>query len=65
MVQTSLLLILILVLFGTMALFGFLSQRVGVRQESVEAQLAYYQRLLQAGKISPQKYAAIRQELLH
>ncbi|MCI1984968.1 MAG: hypothetical protein LKJ69_00730 [Lactobacillus sp.] len=64
MVQTSLLLVLILALVGTLALFVGLTQRVSVRQESVEAQLAYYQRLLQAGKITPQKYAAIRQELL-
>lgn len=63
MLQTSLLLVLILLLVGMVALFAGLRQRVAVRQESVEAQIAWYRRELQAGRISLQQFVAIRHEL--
>ncbi|WP_461214898.1 hypothetical protein [Lacticaseibacillus sp. GG6-2] len=64
MIQSSLLLVLILLLVGTVTLFAGLRQRVAVRQESVEAQIAWYRREMQAGRISSQQFAAIRRELL-
>ncbi|WP_390408581.1 hypothetical protein [Lacticaseibacillus jixiensis] len=63
MVQSSLVLVLVLTLILAATLFYTLRQRVGVRQESVEAQLAWYQRQLQAGRISLAQYQAIRREL--